>query len=107
MTPDAIAVLFDLANEVNKTGSSTDMALMKALGAILGLLQQDSQQYLQDGATARDSAFTPERAEQMIQQRLLARANKNYSEADRIRQELLDAGIILEDGPQGTTWRRG
>lgn len=106
-TPDAIAVLFDLANEVNKTGSSTDMALMKALGAILGLLQQDSQQYLQDGATARDSVLTPERAEQMIQQRLLARANKNYSEADRIRQELLDAGIILEDGPQGTTWRRG
>jgi len=51
--------------------------------------------------------FTSERVEQMIQQRLLARANKNYSEADRIRQELLDAGIILEDGPQGTTWRRG
>ena len=44
-------------------------------------------------------------SEQMIQQRLIARANRNYSEADRIRKELLDAGIILEDGPQGTTWR--
>jgi cysteinyl-tRNA synthetase len=106
-TPDAIAVLFDLANEANKTGSPTDMALMKALGSVLGLLQQNSQQYLQDGATAGDSAFTSERVEQMIQQRLLARANKNYSEADRIRQELLNAGIILEDGPRGTTWRRG
>jgi cysteinyl-tRNA synthetase len=106
-TPDAIAVLFDLANEANKTGSPTDMALMKALGSVLGLLQQNSQQYLQDGATAGDSVFTSERVEQMIQQRLLARASKNYSEADRIRQELLDAGIILEDGPQGTTWRRG
>ncbi len=106
-TSDAIAVLFDLANEANKTGSSTDMALMKALGSVLGLLQQDSQQYLQDSATVGDSVFTPERIEQMIQHRLLARANKDYSEADRIRKELLDAGIILEDGPQGTTWRRG
>ncbi len=106
-TSDAIAVLFDLANEANKTGSSTDMALMKALGSVLGLLQQDSQQYLQDSATVGDSVFTPERVEQMIQHRLLARANKDYSEADRIRKELLDAGIILEDGPQGTTWRRG
>jgi cysteinyl-tRNA synthetase len=106
-TPDAIAVLFDLANEANKTGSPTDMALMKALGSVLGLLQQNSQQYLQDSATAGDSVFTSERVEQMIQQRLLARANKNYSEADRIRQELLNAGIILEDGLQGTTWRRG
>lgn len=106
-TSGAIAVLFDLANDANKTGSSTDMALMKALGGVLGLLQQDSQQYLQDGAAAGDSVFTPERVEQMIQQRLVARTNKNYGESDRIRKELLDAGIILEDGSQGTTWRRG
>jgi cysteinyl-tRNA synthetase len=105
-TSDAIAVLFDLANEVNKTGSRREMALMRALGGVLGLLQQDSQQYFQDGRLAGDSVFTPERIEQLIQQRLMARANKNYSEADRIRKELLDAGVILEDGPQGTTWRR-
>lgn len=105
-TSDAIAVLFDLANEVNKTGSSRDVALMRALGGVLGLLQQNSQQYFQDDGLAGDSVFTPERIEQLIQQRLIARASRNYSEADRIRRELLDAGIILEDGPQGTTWRR-
>ena len=105
-TSDAIAVLFDLANEVNKTGSPRDTALMRALGGVLGLLQQNSQQYFQDDGLEGDSVFTPERVEQLIQQRLIARANRNYSEADRIRRELLDAGIILEDGPQGTTWRR-
>lgn len=106
-TADAIAVLFDLANEANKTGSPENMALMKALGGVLGLLQQDPQRYFQDAAVAEDSAFMPERIEQMIQQRLVARTGKNYGEADRIRKELLDAGIILEDDPQGTTWRRG
>ncbi|SEO73808.1 cysteine--tRNA ligase [Nitrosovibrio sp. Nv6] len=105
-TSDAVAVLFDLANEVNKTASPKNIELMKALGGVLGLLQQDPQQYLQDGGLTGDSAFPPERIEQMIQQRLLARADRNYSEADRIRKELLDAGIILEDGVQGTTWRR-
>lgn len=105
-TSDAIAVLFDLANEVNKTGSSRETALMRALGGVLGLLQQNSQQYFQDAGLAGDPAFTPERIEQLIQQRLVARANRNYSEADSIRRELLEAGILLEDGPQGTTWRR-
>ncbi|MEO8992306.1 MAG: cysteine--tRNA ligase [Nitrosospira sp.] len=105
-TSDAIAVLFDLANEVNKTGSLRETALMRALGGVLGLLQQDSQQYFQDGGLAGDSVFTQERIEQLIQQRLIARTNKNYSEADSIRRELLDAGIVLEDGPQGTSWRR-
>ena len=79
---------------------------MRALGGMLGLLQQDSQQYFQDGGVAGNSVLTPERIEQLIQQRLIARANRNYSEADRIRKELLDAGVILEDGPQGTIWRR-
>jgi cysteinyl-tRNA synthetase len=105
-TSDAIAVLFDLANEVNKTGSSRGTALMRALGGVLGLLQQNSQQYFQDDGLAGDPAFTPERIEQLIQQRLIARANRNYIEADSIRRELLEAGIMLEDGPQGTTWRR-
>jgi cysteinyl-tRNA synthetase len=106
-TSDAIAVLFDLANEINKTGSRKDLALMKTLGGVLGLLQQDPQVFFQGSGYADDSRFTPERVEQMIQQRLIARTKKNYSEADRIRKELLDASIVLEDGPQGTTWRRG
>ncbi|ARO88456.1 cysteine--tRNA ligase [Nitrosospira lacus] len=106
-TPDAIAVLFDLANEINKTGSPMDVALMRALGGVLGLLQQDSQQYFQDAVTMGDFVVSQEHIEQMIQQRLIARSNKDYGESDRIRKELLDAGIILEDGSQGTTWRRG
>lgn len=105
-TSDAIAVLFDLANETNKTGSQKDLALMKALGGVLGLLQQNPQQFFQGDRRANHSPFTPERVEQMIQQRLVARVSKNYGEADRIRKELLNASIILEDGPQGTTWRR-
>jgi cysteinyl-tRNA synthetase len=106
-TSDAIAVLFDLANEINKTGSRKDIALMKALGGVLGLLQQDPQVFFQSSGYADGSQFTSERVEQMIQQRLIARTKKDYGEADRIRKELLDASIILEDGPQGTTWRRG
>ena len=105
-TPEAIAVLFDLANEANKLASSKSTSLMKALGGVLGLLQQDPQQYFQEAGIAADAEFSPEYIEQMIQQRLLARTNKNYGEADRIRKELLDASIILEDGATGTTWRR-
>lgn len=82
------------------------MALLKALGGILGLLQQDPLQYLQDAGSTDHDGYTAERIEQLIQQRLVARANKNYSEADRIRKELMDASIMLEDGTEGTTWRR-
>jgi cysteinyl-tRNA synthetase len=106
-TSDAIAVLFDLANEINKTGYRKDLVLMKTLGGVLGLLQQDPQVFFQSSGYADSLQFTPERVEQMIQQRLIARTKKNYGEADRIRKELLEASIVLEDGPQGTTWRRG
>ncbi|HEV7929710.1 MAG TPA: cysteine--tRNA ligase, partial [Nitrosospira sp.] len=105
-TSEAIAVLFDLANEANKSVSSKSIASMKALGSVLGLLQQDPQQYFQEAGAAADTGLTPEYIEQMIQQRLLARANKNYGEADRIRNELMTASIILEDTAKGTTWRR-
>ncbi|MBA4142838.1 MAG: cysteine--tRNA ligase [Nitrosospira sp.] len=106
-TSDAVAVLFDLANEANRTASSKDIASMKALGRVLGLLQQDPQEYFQDPRGEGVAAFTQERIEQMIQRRLIARTNRNYSEADGIRKELLDAGVILEDSATGTAWRRG
>ncbi len=106
-TSDAIAVLFDLANEANRTGSLQDVALLKALGGLLGLLQRDPQQHLQNRVITADSTFTPECIEKMIQQRLIARTARNFTEADRIRKELLNANIVLEDSPQGTTWRRG
>ncbi len=105
-TPQAIAVLFDLAYETNKTGALQSAVLLKALGSLLGLLQQDPQQYLQNEVTVGDPFFATEHIEQMIQNRLTARKDRNFTEADRIRRELLDVGITLEDSPQGTTWRR-
>ncbi|MCW5606668.1 MAG: cysteine--tRNA ligase [Nitrosomonas sp.] len=106
-TPEAIAVLFDLASLVNKTQSVGHAALLKVLGGILGLLQQTPQVYLQNAIfTESTEHFTAEEIERMIQQRLTARKAKLYSDADAIRQKLLDAGVVLEDGPQGTTWRR-
>lgn len=106
-TPEAVAVLFDLANETNKTGALKDALLLKGLGGQLGLLQQDPQQYLQHQVSIRDSTYTARSIEQMIQHRFAARKAGNYTEADRIRKELLDVGITLEDNSNGTTWRRG
>lgn len=105
-TPEAVAVLFDLANEVNKTGELKDILLLKELGSQLGLLQQDPRQYLQHEVSIKDSTYSASSIEQMIQHRLAARKTGNYTEADRIRKELLDVGITLEDSSNGTTWRR-
>ena len=103
-TPEAVAVLFDLANEVNRTCSSADAALLKALGGVLGLLQRDPNAFLrsQPGASALDAA----QIEQWIAERAAARKAKNFAEADRIRKFLLDNGIVLEDTARGTLWRR-
>ncbi|MHB1100923.1 MAG: DALR domain-containing protein, partial [Burkholderiales bacterium] len=100
-TPEAISVLFDLANEVNKSHSASGAGLLKGLGSVLGLLQRDSRAFLQGGNDIDSS-----RIEALIRQRMDARKSKNFTESDRIRDELLQSGIILEDGPQGTTWRR-
>ena len=103
-TPEAMAVLFDLANEVNRTRSPELGAQLKGLGGVLGLLQRDPETFLQGGAAAGgmdDAAISAQ-----IDARIAAKKAKNYAEADRIRKELLEAGIVLEDTPQGTTWRR-
>ncbi|HQS43008.1 MAG TPA: cysteine--tRNA ligase [Methylotenera sp.] len=99
-TPEAIAVLFDLANEANKTKDASTTNLLKSLSGVLGLLQRNPDEFLQgEVSQALD-------VEALIQARLAAKKNKNFAEADVIRKQLSDAGIILEDTPQGTTWRR-
>jgi cysteinyl-tRNA synthetase len=105
-TPEALAVLFDLANEVNKTKSLASAALLKALAGLIGLLQRDPDEYLQGQANANISADETLNVDQLIIQRNEAKQSKNFVEADRIRKLLADAGIILEDSPLGTTWRR-
>ena len=101
-TPEAVAVLFDLASEVNRSLSPQLAGLLKSLGGVLGLLQDDPQRFLQAGSGDLD-----ESAIQMkIAARATAKATKNFAEADRIRQELTEMGIVLKDSPTGTTWER-
>lgn len=101
-TPEAVAVLFELATEVNKTRSAGLAGLLKALGGCIGLLQGDPKVFLQAGATLDESTITA-----LIGQRVAAKVAKNFTEADRIRQELQAKGIVLKDSPTGTTWEVG
>ena len=100
-TPEAIAVLFDLANEVNTNKATEAANLLKNLAGVIGLLAQGTDAFMQG-----EAANIVLDIDGLIKARIDAKAAKNYAEADRIRQELADAGIALEDTPQGTTWRK-
>jgi cysteinyl-tRNA synthetase len=113
-TPEALAALFDLAREVNRLRVENETAAvrlgvsLRQLGGLLGLLQADPERFLQgseDGGEAA-SALTAERVEVLIAERAAARKAKNWVEADRIRILLQESGIVLEDTPKGTLWRR-
>jgi len=101
-TPEALAELHQLAN-LAFTGDARAAVQLKALGGILGLLQRDPVSFLQGSA---QESLAPATVEDLIQQRKKARQEKNYAASDRIRKELEAAGVILEDGPGGTSWRR-
>jgi cysteinyl-tRNA synthetase len=108
-TPEALATLFELVREINKTRledeekASAMAAELVRLGAILGVLQDDPEGWLKGGASG---GLSDDEIENLIRQRKDAKTNRNWAEADRIRDELKDKGVVLEDGAGGTTWRR-
>jgi cysteinyl-tRNA synthetase len=119
-TPEALAVLFDLVREINRERSEDAdkaaalAAVLRHLGGVLAILQEDPDDYLQEKVTVSDQAtarvliggkYTEEQLNELIRKRNQARQGKSWAEADRIRDELQAAGILLEDGAAGTTWR--
>ncbi|CNK76885.1 cysteinyl-tRNA synthetase [Yersinia frederiksenii] len=109
-TPEAYSVLFDIAREVNRL-KTEDIAAANGLAAelrklarVLGLLEQDPELFLQSGAKTDDDEVA--KIEALIKQRNDARSSKDWALADSARDQLNELGIVLEDGPQGTTWRR-
>jgi cysteinyl-tRNA synthetase len=101
-TPVAVAELFELANAVNR-GEAALARQLKALGAVLGLLQREPEEFLKAGP---GGVLSEDQVAKQIAERASARQQKDFARADRIRDELLKQGIVLEDGPKGTTWRR-
>jgi len=100
-TPIAVAVLFELAAEVNRSARPEDARLLKALGSVLGILQQVPRAYLQAGNGVDEAAIA-----QRIEERLAAKKAGDYSRADAIRKSLAEEGIVLKDSAAGTTWVR-
>jgi cysteinyl-tRNA synthetase len=108
-TPEAIAVLFDLASEVNRAQGEEKQILastLQALGGVLNFLQRDPTAFLQSGSKQAD-ALIPAMIEEHIAARVAAKQAKDFAKADSIRKTLLDQGVVLEDKPGGITeWRR-
>ncbi|WP_310607933.1 cysteine--tRNA ligase [Buttiauxella brennerae] len=109
-TPEAYSVLFDMAREVNRlktedlVAANGLAAALRQLSGVLGLLEQDPEAFLQGGAQSDDGEVAE--IEALIKQRNDARQSKDWALADQARDRLNEMGIVLEDGAQGTTWRR-
>jgi len=110
-TPLALSVLFELAREVNSLKERNDPAVVKAglmlkkLGGVLGILQDDPESFLKGGSASGDEGGDAE-IEALVKERNDARARKDWKVADAARNKLQELGIVLEDGPNGTVWRR-
>ena len=112
-TPEAFAVLFDLARSLNRAGEQDDQPLAEALafelrdlGGILGMLQQNADDFLKGKALSTKRSINPDVIETLIEKRLMAKQDRNFAEADRIRQELESQGILLKDTKDGTSWTK-
>lgn len=113
-TPQALAVLYDLVNEVNRAGSTETIQLFRSLAAVLGLLNHSPADVRRTGLRGTDDAaavaadaLSDDQIEAQIQVRATAKKEKDFATADRVRDELAAQGIVLEDKPDGTLWRRG
>ena len=102
-TPEAVAVLFELANEINR-GAVHLAGQLRGLGGALGLLQRAPADYLRSGPGP--ASLSESEIDRRIARRAQLKKAKDYAGADAERDALAAAGIVLEDGPQGTTWRR-
>ncbi|WP_260291063.1 cysteine--tRNA ligase [Sedimenticola hydrogenitrophicus] len=118
-TPEALAVLFELVREINRVRPEDERraaglaAELRRLGGVLGILQDDPEVYLKGKPRILTASFSAhivlsdEKIDALVQKRARAKSEKNWAEADRIREQLKEQGVVLEDSPQGTTWRRG
>ncbi len=104
-TAEAMSVLFELANEANKNNDAQLSGCLKALGGVLGLLQDNPQAFLQSGGS--EETLSADEINDLIAQRKMARETKNWAESDRIRDILAEHKITVRDGADGTTWTRG
>ncbi len=111
-TPEALAVLFELVREINTVRKDDEAkaaslaAELRQLGDVLGILQQDAEAWLRGGEGDGDGLSDAD-IDALIARRAQAKADKDWAEADQIRDQLKEQGIVLEDGAGGTTWRRG